>query len=278
MDQPAKPIIDFASQTASNVGNAVKEPSNIGNFIQRNLAKIIFGLLGLVILAELIIGFRTLTGGTKFGASVPKIQSMSDPKIVIKPTQSNVRVGQVVEVKALVVTGGKSTDSTDLILHFDPKFLSATDSSAIKIGEIYSDYPVTVVDSTLGEIAVSGITLPKSKPFEGIGTLATFYFRALKEGKTALIADFQKGSTSDSNVVLTGTAQDILDQVFNAEINIGNQTAEAPKPTSCSGYTQYCQTTDGKTGRQFCNLGKKETFTCAFDPQLTISCDVCKTD
>lgn len=244
------------------------------SFFQKNLTKIIFGVLGIIVLIELVIGVRTLIGGTSQNSSVPKIQSMTNPKIIIRPDMDNVKAGQIIEVKAIVSTGGKLTDSTDLILNYDPKFLEAS-SSAIKTGLIYQDYPVAVVDQTLGEIAISGITPPNGNPFEGIGTLATLYFKALKNGKTALTVNFQNGATADSNVVLSGTTDDILEQVFNAEINIGGQSSGSSQSASCDGYTQYCQTYDGKTGRQFCSRGKKEAFSCVFDPKLTVSCDVC---
>ncbi len=275
MDEPAKPVIDFASQTASNLQKAVSPDTGVKGPFPRNLTKIIFGVLGLIILIELIIGFRTLTAGRSQSVLVPQILSMSDPKIVINPARSNVSIGQTVEVKALVITGGKSTDSTDLILRYDPKFLEASSSSVIKVGQIYQDYPVAVVDPGLGEIAVSGVTPPKGQPFVGIGTLATFYFKALQNGKTALTVDFQKGATAESNVVLSGSSKDILGEVINAEISIGTSESTRSLPASCQGYTQYCQTPDGKTGRQLCSAGKKEGTSCVFDPLLTVSCEVC---
>lgn len=275
MDQTARPIIDFASQTAANVQKAVTPPEIKGP-LQKNLIKVIFGLLGLVILVELIIGFRTLTASRTQLSSAATIQSMTDPRIVIRPTQTSVKVGQIVEVKALVVTGGKPTDSTDLILHFDPSFLEASASSAIKVGEIYQDYPVAAADPKLGTIEVSGTTSLNGQPFVGIGTFATFTFRALKEGKTALTVDFQKGATADSNVVLSGSSKDILDKVYNGEISIGNSQSSQSSPASCAGYTQYCQTPDGKTGRQLCTQGRKDGGACVFDPALSVSCEVCK--
>lgn len=275
--QPAKPITDFASQAAANVQKAVIGSPNVKGPFPKNLTKLIFGILGVVILVELIIGFRTITASKIQSGSIPQIQSMTDPQIVIKPLQTNVKVGQTVEVEALVVTGGKSTDSTDLILKFDPNFLEASASTAIKTGQIYQDYPVSVIDPKLGEIAVSGVTPPKGKPFVGIGTLATFTFKTLKVGKTSLTVDFQKGDTADSNVVLSGTSKDILDQVYNADISIGGSEASQQLPASCQGYTQYCQTADGKTGRQLCSLGKKDGSSCVFDPKLTVSCEVCNT-
>lgn len=275
MEEPAKPIIDFASQTASNVQKAVSPDAGIKGPFPRNLTKIIFGVLGLIILIELIIGFRTLTAGRTQPVLPPQIASMSDPKIVIRPSRTDVSIGETVEVKVLVVTGGNSTDSTDLILHYDPKFLEASVSSSIKVGQIYEDFPVAVVDPGLGEIAVSGVTPPKGQPFVGIGTLATLYFKALQNGKSALTVDFQKGATAESNVVLSGSSKDILGEVINVDISIGTSGGTQPPPSSCQGYTQYCQTPEGKTGRQLCSPGKKVGLSCVFDPMLSISCEPC---
>ncbi|MBI2593459.1 hypothetical protein HYW44_02345, partial [Candidatus Daviesbacteria bacterium] len=63
-------------------------------------------------------------------------------------------------------------------------------------------------------------TVPGSESFTGEGNFATIYFTALKDGRTTVSVDFEKGQTADSNVVLTGSTQDILGSAKNADIVI----------------------------------------------------------
>lgn len=280
MDQSANPLINL---TPGNLPSAMIPPSPnaIKSIVQKNLSKIIFAILGTVVLIEVILGIRTLTKtASNAQLKATQIESMTDAKLVLSPDSNTVKVGSNLTVSVNLVTGGHSTDSTDLLLHYDPKFLEITPIS-ISQGKIYPEYPVVEVDSKLGLIAISGITPPKKPGFIGIGTLATLNFKALQEGQTSLTIDFQKGDTKDSNVVLSGSTDDILDQVFNADINISNQgeiASSKSKSPSCSGYTQYCQTSTGKTGRQLCKLGQLKGSSCVFDPKLTVSCDVCRVE
>jgi hypothetical protein len=141
---------------------------------------------------------------------------------------------------------------------------------------------VAIVDNEQGIVAISGITPPNQDGFVGVGTMATILFTGRSEGRTSLTVDFEKGATADSNIVLSGTSDDVLSQVYNSDVTVvgvnGQISERETKAASCDGYVQYCQTTDGKTGRQTCSKGVIVNNRCSFDPILTVSCEVCKTE
>ena len=132
------------------------------------------------------------------------------------------------------------------------------------------------VEAEQGQIRISAITPPSNEGFVGIGVFATVNFKAKQNGNTEVAIDFEKGSTTDSNLVETGIAIDILDQVYNLNLTIGENGSPIPVATSCEGYYQYCHNLVGQTGRQFCSKGRLIENSCTFDPKLSVTCDICR--
>jgi hypothetical protein len=162
---------------------------------------------------------------------------------------------------------------------FDPAFLQPAKEFA-KPGSIYSEYPAVQADNVQGLIGISGITLPGRSSFSGVGTFATLYFTALQDGQTQVTVDYQQDATADSNVVLSGTTDDILKVINNAQINISESGAAQSgqsSSVSCQSFTQYCQTADGLAGTQICTGGSVVNGVCGYDTVNTSSCEVCKT-
>jgi hypothetical protein len=266
----SSPIIYQSNADFSN--NAVK--SSFKDKLKKHLPKIIMAALVVGIVIELFVGIRTLTRPTVKRADATNTIGVG--KIVLDSARTNYAVGDSVPVVVRIVTSGRATDSTDLILKYDPNILEAT-SSSIANGTIYKDYVISEVDSAAGTVSVSAITPPNTEGFVGTGEFSTINFKAKKEGTTAVTVDFSKGSTTDSNIVETGVAIDILDEVYNLNLAIGAaSSSESAPPESCDGYYQYCQNIVGQTGRQFCSKGRKVDNVCTFDPKLSTSCDICR--
>lgn len=264
------PIIYQSSPTFSS--NVSKD--TFKDKVKKHLPKMLFALLALVLVGELIYGIRTLT--RPFPTRVDATSTIGVGKIVLDAPKSNYAMGEEIPVKVRVITAGRATDSTDLLLKFDPAILDST-TSAIIDGNLYKEYIIKEVDKTQGQVRISAITPPNTEGFVGVGEFATITFLAKKEGTTKLEIDFVKGSTTDSNIVETGVAIDILDEVYNLDLSIGsNQNVSAPALESCSGYYQYCHNLVGQTGRQFCKQGRKIENMCTFDPKLTTECDICR--
>lgn len=271
MDTPSTGPIIYQS-TPSFTNNAFKVPFK--ERLKKNLPKYLFGILAMVLVIELIYGYQTLKSPFPKKADATTIIGVA--KIVLDTPKRNVTLGEEVPVIVRIVTGGRATDSTDLIIKYDPTLLDITPEK-ITEGTIYQDYVIKDVDLSAGEIRISAITPPNAEGFVGIGTLATLNFLAKQDGKTKLEIDYVKGSTTDSNIVETGIAIDILDQVFNLDLVIGSGDILAqPQIETCGGYYQYCNNLVGQTGRQFCKQGRKVENMCTFDPLLSTQCDICR--
>lgn len=185
----------------------------------------------IVVIALLIVGFaaKLFSGGialfspsslTGLNNLTPKASDLTDASLSLVPDQASYISGDEVEIEVKLFTGGNTTDSTDLVIKYDPEFLAPAEDGFALEGGLYSEYPAMQVDKENGLIGISGITVPGGKSFTGEGNFATIYFTALKNGQTTVSIDFEKGQTADSNVVLTGSTQDILGSVKNANIVI----------------------------------------------------------
>lgn len=194
--------------------------------------KIIFVILGIILLGELVYAIRVLTQpaqvspppGTQAGVQVTpgRISLVADKTIV--------SVKNTVSVSVVVDTGGHNINGADLIVHYDPKVLEATAGGVIK-GTIFDEYPSVTINPAQGLIAISGIDSSSNSynsndaifkgPITPVVPFATLNLRAKASGKTQLTVDFKgKGSTTDSNLVEIGTARDILENVDNLELTV----------------------------------------------------------
>lgn len=278
MDFSAKPNIIKAPEEA--VSQIRKDPSG---WFKRNLVKIVIVVLVVAVVLEIVFGGMTLFSPNSTtnpnALAVPRINSLSDAVISLIPDKPSYKKGDQVVIDVKLFTGGYSTDSTDLVVKFDPRILQASTESA-QAGNIYSEYPAVQVDNNQGLIGVSGITLPGNSSFLGVGSFAKLYFTALADGQAEVAVDFQKDATAESNVVLSGSTKDILGVVNNANVIIsesaGVQNNQASE--SCTSFIQYCQTADGLAGTQVCSGGAIINGVCGYDKMNTTTCEVCKTE
>lgn len=134
----------------------------------------------------------------------------------LQPKEGKFKVGEEFKTEVILDTGNYKTDATDFRLSFDPKVLVAV---RIEEGKTYDSYLAKRIDQIRGELIVNAIA-PESKTFEGQGVFATVYWRGVKEGQTELKINFIPGVTTDTNVVATEVAKDILGEVENASFKI----------------------------------------------------------
>ncbi|OGE29599.1 hypothetical protein A2867_00355 [Candidatus Daviesbacteria bacterium RIFCSPHIGHO2_01_FULL_40_11] len=184
--------------------------------------KIIFTILGIVVLLEVVYAAKVLTSPTPSppptGKSRAGIQ-LSAGKISLITPKTNYQVAEVVPVSVMIDTGSHTIDGVDLIVRFDPKALEATTAGLTK-GGILNEYPLMAVDAEAGLISISG-TGSSDEGFTGTGQFATLNLRGKIPGRTSLTIDFIKeGVTTDSNIVDFVTSKDILGSVANLELNI----------------------------------------------------------
>lgn len=146
--------------------------------------------------------------------SKPTVISLEAPKTVLKAGEK-----MTVSIK---VTSTKKTEGTDLILSFDPKSLSLETTSTgepVIVGDLYSDYLNNVLDAKNGKVTVSGITSAPGGVLAD-GLFGSIVVVAKAPGQANVAVEFSPGSTTDSNVIETGTGKDVLEKVKDLEINI----------------------------------------------------------
>lgn len=192
--------------------------SRVKNFFSG--PKAIFAILGIVLLIELVYAAVVLS-------TPPAVAPPSSPKPVIAKTpgrmslfapKRNLNASEEVRVSVVIGTGGKSVDGADLIVSYDPKILEATSGGLVK-GKIFDEYPLLSLDEKKGLISISGINSVK-KGFAGTGQFASLVFKAKSSGKANLKIQFEKDSTTDSNLVESSSSKDILEVVDNLELQI----------------------------------------------------------
>lgn len=187
-------------------------------------------LVGVVIVIELIGAYFYMNRNTPPAKTTksPTVSlakpSSTEPIVTIdlQSSKSSIKVGEKVEITA-VITSPLPTDGTDLVVIYNPKLLKivpdAKTKAPLKTGTLYDDYPSNIVDEKNGRISVSGISLnDKSTPT--IGEFGTLTFKALASGPTVVVLEFVPDKTTDSNVIESKTARDILKGVKNVDLNI----------------------------------------------------------
>lgn len=182
--------------------------------------RIIFAILGIIILAEVIYAVRVLsTPVSPAGPADTKVIPVSSSgRISLNTSKTNFSVNEIVPVVVMIDSGGKNLDGADLIVRFDPKALEATPGALIA-GSIFDEYPLLSIDTKVGLLSASGVSSLRPG-FTGTGQFVLVNFRAKTKGSTYLTVDFTKDSTADSNLVERGTSKDVLENVDNLNINV----------------------------------------------------------
>ena len=148
------------------------------------------------------------------------IMTASLTSILLQAPKTQLKIGEQITV-GINISSKKATDGTDIILIYDPKILTVVPINGVPValGTIYNDYPVNSVDEKTGRITISGITSTSGGVIPQ-GLFGQVTFRAKATGSTKIAVDFAKGKTTESNVIETKTAIDILDEVRNLDLNI----------------------------------------------------------
>lgn len=183
------------------------------------IIKLVFIILGAVILVELGLGAKKLLAPLPKAKPAPSVRPISDAQLSLLSDKKVYKVGDKVAVNIRLSTSGHNISGTDLILRFDPKILQAS-SSAFAKGSIFADYPQISVDSQIGVMTVSGVSGLNKKYFNGIGRFGTITFIAQASGQTSLSITFTKDSTTDTNVFDASTNQDVLGRASDLTLTI----------------------------------------------------------
>lgn len=187
--------------------------------------KVVLGVAAVVLMGELVWAGWTLTKTPvppppRTANNLPAITKV-EPKttITLSASSATVKIGQKVAVNIEISTN-RPTDGTDLIILYNPKLLSVVPNgtAAVSVGTLYGSYPINKFDDKAGQVMVSGISTQGGVIAQG--NFGSLEFSAKAAGKVAVALDFTRGSTTDSNVIESKTARDILTDVRNVEVTI----------------------------------------------------------
>lgn len=189
---------------------------NLSN-IKQIPKKYLLILVTVVLLVELFWAYKSL-GPNNLQESVgisagPNIASGA--AISLSTPKATIKVGEEMAV-SINISSQKLTDGTDLIIVYNPEILSG---QPVKPGTIYNDFPLNAVDQEAGKITVSGITSVSGGVLAN-GLFGTVVFQAKKAGPAEVSLEYVPGSTTDSNVIESKTAKDLLNKVNSLKVNI----------------------------------------------------------
>jgi len=104
---------------------------------------------------------------------------------------------------------GQMTFGTDVVLIYNPKFLTAI---KINPGHIYPNYPENLqdIDDVMGKVKFSGTIGLNQTPKAADGVLGEVYFRAKQTGTTQVNFEWYPGGTNDCNIVPSAAGLDLL--------------------------------------------------------------------
>lgn len=192
--------------------------------ISKNL---LYALAVVAIFLEVAWGIWTITepstesqtSSAPLGASSQKAEGTI---LSLESAKEKVKPGEQFTV-AINLRSPRYTDGADLIIYYDPQLLSVVQSGVSKVpvqtASIYSDYPLNKVDEKNGKVTVSGISSKEGGVIPQ-GVFGNITFQAKKNGRAKIVFDYTPGSTVDSNVTETKTAQDVLSKVQNLTVDI----------------------------------------------------------
>ncbi len=186
-----------------------------------SLPKIIFIILGVVLIAEVIYAGWSLipkSAGTPLPVQSNSNVEQSVSRISLTAPEQSFQVGDVIPVLVSIDSGGKNISGVDLIVQYDPEFLEITNED-LEVGQALDEYPFKSVDPEQGLVSISGIT-SLGNDFSGAAEFAALNFRAVSPGQTVLSVNFEKGSTVASNLVEVTSAQNILEETDDLELII----------------------------------------------------------
>ena len=228
---------------------------NTFHFDSRHFRNIMSTVLPLILFVSVILWIRFHT--TLSAALVHKNispQPLKEAKISLISDMNAYTLGQTATVAIRVFTGGHSSDGTDVYLKYDPSFLQISSQGGFAKGLIYREYPYFNVDSAKGVIMASGIASISQGGYTGLGEFGRLSFKTLALGSTAVSVVYKPNTTDYSNVVETGSVQNLLKSSAKLALTIVDKPASPSMTLSCSHRVlQICRDSSGRMGAQWCS-------------------------
>jgi len=186
-------------------------------------------LIVIVILLLLVFGIIAVRRGrpipTEENSSQEAAPEESAPTasenniIRISSEKTDYQVDEVVPVNISFKALGKKLFGSDIVLLFDPEFLS-TQVEDIQDGDFFASYPRKTVDPENGIVKLSAYQGQDIELADQYYSIVNINFKALKKGETEIALSWIKGATNTTNLVENGTSQNILEAVGNLKVTV----------------------------------------------------------
>lgn len=141
--------------------------------------------------------------------------SEDDPsvKLVLKSLSDKIKVGENVTFKAELLSN-LPISGVEAVVNYDKRKLKIKN---VRQTDLLSQNQSFSTDEQKGQIRLTQSSLPDG--FRGKGVFAYLEFEALQTGKTAVMFEFRKNATDESNV-FDNKSTDVLTKVQGRQINI----------------------------------------------------------
>ncbi|OGG16354.1 hypothetical protein A3D05_01565 [Candidatus Gottesmanbacteria bacterium RIFCSPHIGHO2_02_FULL_40_24] len=189
--------------------------------------KIFIVLLILAVLISGIIYIRKRNSSVKI---IPEVQiqekeetfedeEIKGGSIFLSTDTPLIKVGSEATVSVNFGAYGKNIFGSDVILLFDPEYLS-TDENMIEPGDFFTSIPRKTVDTDNGIIKITAIEGRDEVLTEEVSNAFSIRFRGLKPGSSVISFSFIKNETNTTTLVERGSSQNLLDEVQSETIDI----------------------------------------------------------
>lgn len=147
---------------------------------------------------------------------IPRLTgSVFASSLILNPPFASVPEGKDLSIDFVIKGNDEVVAGVDAVASYDTNLLRV---KQIKEGSFFSDYPVKKFDS--GKIIIRALAPATGVKISGDIILATVNFEILDSGQTSVILDFQKDSTTDSNIPLLSNTSDTLNEVQSGSYNV----------------------------------------------------------
>ena len=139
--------------------------------------------------------------------------------MLLSSSKTSYQTDENIEVSVDFKAPGKRIFGSDIVLLYDPVFLS-TETTNISSGDFFTSFPRKTVDPKNGIVKISAYQGQDTELNNDGINIVKINFTALKAGETEVGFSFVKGKTNTSTLVEAESSENILENVQNLKINI----------------------------------------------------------
>ena len=183
-----------------------------------------------IVLAVLLTGIYFLRKDRQkklsesFSPPVEKTMLMETEKeddnvITVSSSGFEFEPGDVIPVEISFQAPGKNIFGSDIILLYDPQYLS-TDETSVSPGGFFASIPRVLVDGENGIIKLTAIEGADRVLQDEEVNIATVNFTAVAEGRTSINLSFTRGETNTTTLTERTTSLNILQNFRGFDLTI----------------------------------------------------------